>query len=87
MATACAQFYQRATEDGLRHTDQPQLSVALASARKRSLGDRWAWNRKTVDADITPIVAVTLAAWGVKTDKVRGGAPAGERKGRRVVTW
>lgn len=87
MATACAQFYQRATEDGLRHTDQPQLAVSLASARKRSLGDRWAWNRKTVDADITPIVAATLAAWGVKTDKVRGGNPVGERKARRVVTW
>ena len=87
MATACAQFFQWATEDGLRHTDQPQLAVSLGVASKRSLGDRWAWNRKTVDADITPIVAVTLAAWGVKTGKVRGGAPTGERKGRRVVTW
>lgn len=87
MATACAQFYQFATEDGLRHTDQPQLSVSLASARKRPLGDRWAWNRKTIDADITPIVAATLAAWGVKAGKVRGGAPAGEKRGRRVVTW
>lgn len=87
MATACARFFELATEDGLRHLDQPQLNVSLASARKRSLGDRWAWNRKTVDADITPIVAATLAAWGVRTDKVRGGAARGENKGRRLVTW
>lgn len=88
MATACAQFFQLATEDGLRHIDQPQLNISLASARKRSLGDRWAWNRKTADADITPIVAATLAVWGAKTKRVRGGnaAPDG-RPGRRVVTW
>ena len=87
MAVACGEFFRLATEDGLRHIDQPQLNISLASARKRALGDRWAWNRKTVDADITPIVAATLAAWGVKTNKVRGGTPPGERRARRVVTW
>lgn len=87
MAVACGQFYQWATEDGLRHTGQPQLNASLAVARKRPLGDRWAWNRKTSDADITPIVAATLAAWGVKTNKVRGGKPDSEKRGRRVVTW
>lgn len=87
MAVACGEFFRLAMEDGLRHIDQPQLNISLASARKRALGDRWAWNRKTVDADITPIVAATLAAWGVKTNKVRGGTPPGERRARRVVTW
>lgn len=88
MATACGNFFRWATEDGLRHTNQPQLTTSLAVARKRDLlGGRWAWNRKTSDADITPIVAATLAAWGVKTNKVRGGKPDSEKRGRRVVTW
>lgn len=87
MATACAQFFQWATEDGIRHLDQPQLNASLAVARKRPLGDRWAWNRKTADADITPIVAATLAAWGAKTNRVRARSADGDKRGRRVVTW
>lgn len=87
MASACAQFYQATVEGLLRHTDQPQLTSALMVARKRPLEDRWAWNRKSADADITPVVAATLAAWGAKTSKVRGGSAEGEKRGRRVVTW
>lgn len=87
MATACSQFYQWTTEGQLKHTGQPQLNAALMVARKRPLGDRWAWNRKSADADITPVVAATLAAWGAKTSKVRGGSAEGDKRGRRVVTW
>ena len=87
MASACAQFYQATVEGQLRHTDQPQLTSALMVARKRPLEDRWAWNRKSADADITPVVAATLAAWGAQTTKVRGGTAEGDKRGRRVVTW
>lgn len=76
MADACAGFYDSAVEGGLRHIGQPQLTVALQNARKRSLsGDRWAWNRKSSDSDITPIVSATLAVWGVKSRKVKSGKP------------
>lgn len=86
MASACADFYSLVEGGELRHTDQPQVNAALAVARKRSLGDGWAWNRKSADADITPIVAATLAVWGVRSGRVRGGNK--ERTGgRRVVTW
>lgn len=86
MASACADFYSLVEGGELRHTDQPQVNAALAVARKRSLGDGWAWNRKSADADITPIVAATLAVWGVRSGRVRGGNK--ERAGgRRVVTW
>lgn len=76
MATACAGFYDSAIEKSMRHIGQPQLTVALQNARKRSIsGDRWAWNRKSSDSDITPIVAATLAVWGVKSRKVKSGKP------------
>ena len=82
MADACAWFYQAVMERTMRHTGQPQLDAALAGASKRTLGDRWAWNRKTAAADITPLVAATLALWGVQTSKVRRRDPG---KQRRVV--
>lgn len=58
-------------EDGgeptLRHLDQAPLNAALAGAQRRPLGDAWAWARKGVSADISPLVAVTLARWGHAT--------------------
>lgn len=71
MATACAGLFESVMERTVRHTDQPQLTAALAVASKRPLGDRWAWNRKTATSDITPLVAVTLALWGVQTSRVK----------------
>jgi hypothetical protein len=40
------------------------LNSAVAAARKRALGDAWAWARK-VGGDVSPLVAVTLARWGL----------------------
>lgn len=43
---------------------QPELDDALANARKAALGDRWKWSRRdSASADISPLVAVTLAFW------------------------
>lgn len=84
MTNACADFYDAAVNRELRHIGQPQLTVSLNSARKRSIGDRWAWNRKSSDADITPIVAATLAHWGVGSRKVRA-RPTQTTAGRRVM--
>lgn len=49
----------------LAHPDQPVLNEALFSARKRPLGEAWAWHRKDTSTDITPLVAVTFAAYGL----------------------
>lgn len=51
----------------LRHLDQVPLNAALAGAEKRPLGDAWAWARRGVSVDISPLVAVTLALWGLQT--------------------
>jgi hypothetical protein len=67
-AQACGHFYELAVDaKTLRHLGQPELAVALAGAQQRPLGDAWAWARKTSSVDISPLVAVTLAAWGHAT--------------------
>ena len=71
MAAACGQFYSGVYESWLRHTNQPQVNAALSAARKRSLGDAWAWNRKNASSDITPLVACTLALWGAQNSTVK----------------
>lgn len=71
MAGACGSFYDGVMEGWLWHIDQPQLNLALSVARKRSLGDAWAWNRKNAASDITPLVACTLALWGAQSSTVK----------------
>jgi phage terminase large subunit-like protein len=65
-AAACAQFYDAVMgpEPRIVHLDQPVLNLAVGNARKRVLGDAWAWARK-VGTDVSPLVAVTLARWGL----------------------
>jgi len=65
IADATGQFYDAVVEQGISHLDQPPLAVALAGAQKRPLGDAWAWARRGVGVDISPLVAVTLARWGL----------------------
>lgn len=69
-ATACGRFYDEAMGGLLAHLDQPALNVALSKAGKRPIGSEgaWGWNRKTADADITPLVAVTLAIHGLSAE-------------------
>ncbi|MGI5232871.1 terminase large subunit domain-containing protein [Actinoallomurus sp. CA-142502] len=65
---ACGQFYDAVCDSGeLRHRGQAPLNAALAGAAKRPLGDGWAWNRRGLSVDISPLVAVTNAAWGLAT--------------------
>lgn len=55
---------------GLTHLGQPTLNRALAMASKRVVNPEgaWAWNRKSTQADITPLVAVTLAIHGLTAE-------------------
>lgn len=64
-AASCAQLYDGCTSDplGFVHRAQPHLTVALRGAVKKDNGDGlWVWSRKRSGVDITPIVAVTVAA-------------------------
>lgn len=68
MAHACGTFYDLAIDLRLRHLDQPVLNSALGAARKRNLGDAWAWHRRDL-TDISPLVACTLALFGHASTK------------------
>ncbi|MGW8703266.1 terminase [Streptomyces eurythermus] len=65
MAAACGQFYDAVTTQTLTHFDEAPMASALAGAQKRSLGDAWAWARRIPSVDISPLVAGTLAKWGL----------------------
>ncbi len=69
---ACGDFYDAADSRRLAHTDQPELNAAVAAARKRTVGDAWAWSRKDA-TDISPLVAVTLALHGLTSAASTGG--------------
>lgn len=65
VAQGCAQFYDRVMDTGtLYHLGQAPLTAALAGARKRDVGDAWAWARRSDGVDISPLVAATHAVWG-----------------------
>ncbi|WP_172384792.1 terminase [Streptomyces sp. MNP-20] len=68
VAAACGRFYDAVAEQTLSHLDQAPLSTALAGAQKRPLGDAWAWARRIPSVDISPLVAATLAKWGLSAD-------------------
>jgi hypothetical protein len=73
---ACGGFYEAVTDKrSLRHCADPGLASALAGAQRRPLGDAWAWDRKGVSVDISPLVAVTHALWGFAT-RAHLGEPA-----------
>lgn len=66
LAAACAGLLSdvASASPAITHLGQPVLDAAVAAARKRPLGPGWAWHRKDISADITPLVAVTLARHG-----------------------
>jgi hypothetical protein len=63
-AQACGQFYDAVQAGQLTHMGQGSLNAAMRSAVTRLLSDAWAWDRRSPSEDISPLVAVTLAAWG-----------------------
>ncbi len=49
----------------IRHLNDPALNAAVEGASQRPLGDAWAWSRKTSASNIAPLVACTLALYGL----------------------
>jgi hypothetical protein len=79
LAEATAQFYGRTLPDSLtiRHPGQAVLNAAMSGAKKRDLGGdgAWAFTRRDVTVDVSPLIAVTLAAWGYGRFKRKGAKP------------
>lgn len=60
-------FLQAAREGTMSHFGQVQVTESLAGARRKAIGDAggWKWDRKSLNVDLTPIVAITNAHYGV----------------------
>lgn len=61
---ACATLLDRVTDRVIAHRGEPALDAAVAGAGRRTVGDGWAWSRRTSTADVCPLVAATLALFG-----------------------
>jgi phage terminase large subunit-like protein len=68
-AQACGLLFDGVAARTLRHRGSPEILAALDGARKRPLGDAWAWSRKNSTVDISPLVASTLALWAAQQKK------------------
>lgn len=66
MAQACGSLFDHVAQQQIRHLDQAELNLAVAAAKKRPVGDAWVWRRKNTTEDISPLEAVTLAAFGAE---------------------
>lgn len=72
-AQSCGLLVDEVSTHTVHHGGQPELDAAVRGARKRPLGDSWAWARKTSNVDISPLVSVTLALKGAVDAGQAGG--------------
>lgn len=71
MRDACAGIFDAVREKRVIHAAHPILDLAVYGAHKRMREDRWVWDRRNSEADVSMLEAVTLALWGasqVSTD-------------------
>jgi hypothetical protein len=66
-ARACGQFYDSVVNGTFRHRNEPAFDMAVRYAARRDYGDTWVWSAKRSSVDVSPLVAVTLAARHVST--------------------
>lgn len=68
VAEACAALVDAIAGRELRIRPHPALAKAFAAANVVNRGDgRFIWARRTTAADLSPLYAATLAAWGDQT--------------------
>ena len=68
---ACAQIYDRVQQRTLAHAKHADLDESVYGAHRRNIGDRWVWDRKNSETDVSMLEAVTLAAWGASKQQVQ----------------
>jgi phage terminase large subunit-like protein len=69
LVKACAHLKQLVRDGQVRHRQQQPLDTAVAGAAVRTIGEGWAWTRRVSTVDISPLVAVTLAAWAARSER------------------
>lgn len=63
--SSCSGFQNAVINNKLVHLGDPVLMDALRVAATRSFNETWVFSAKNSAADISPLMAVTLAAWGL----------------------
>ena len=58
---ACASFYDRVMARSVQIRRHSSLDAAVEGVVKKQVGDLWAWSRRSSMADVTPLMAATLA--------------------------
>ena len=61
---ACGALFDDVSSRRLAHRGQPALDDAVIAARRRNIGDAWAWARPDAGPDPSPLIAATLARFG-----------------------
>jgi hypothetical protein len=64
-ANGCGMLFDAVMDGALRHLGQEELDSAVRGAVTRPLGEAWAWGRNASGVDISPLVSVTLALFGL----------------------
>jgi phage terminase large subunit-like protein len=64
---ACGRFYDYTVQGRVFHLGEARMTLAVSGAVKRILEASWAWARKGVELDISPLVGATLALYGFTT--------------------
>ncbi len=64
MRNACGAMFDAVVQQKVRVRRHPALDSAVQAATKRPSGDAWVWDRRA--GDVSPLVAVTLAAWAAQ---------------------
>jgi phage terminase large subunit-like protein len=68
VAGACGTFADLIRQGGVRHRDDPSLSVAVRAAKWRAVGDARRFERRA-SSDISPLLAVVLALWAASRER------------------
>lgn len=71
MAQACGAFHAAVVESRVKYPHQRSLDDAVQAATVRPFGEAWAWDRRSSDGDISPLVAVTLALFAARSQAPR----------------
>ena len=75
IAQSAEMFFDAVMQGQVRHCGDVRLDSAVAAASRRSVGQAWAWDRRTPSSDVSPLVAVSLALWGFRSQADRELAP------------
>lgn len=65
-AQACGLLFDAVTQGEIKHLGDSALTVAVNGAQQKFSADAWLWSRRSSAVDISPLVAVTLAFWGLR---------------------